>query len=199
MNKQERWTTATTVESRKRFFGHRVMLDLSDFFQRINYFTGCWPEMNVIGTLALALRPGDAVIDGGANIGLVLLFAAGKVGPRGSVDSFDPMPTVFERLGRHTLINSLAQIRLHSAGLSDAPGELELRLPGEGNQVSATFSTLPGRYGGVFKSMGRIPIVRGDDQIDLNDTGLSRSSLILKGSNSRLCVGCSGRSNVAIR
>src|SRR4029079_6403356 len=44
------------------------------------------------------LRPGDAFIDAGANVGIYTLFAAQLVGPSGSVIAFEPDPGAADRL-----------------------------------------------------------------------------------------------------
>jgi FkbM family methyltransferase len=163
------WNDAPGVEMHDRFFGNRVRLNPRDFYHRIWWYFGGYHELEILSVLNLALRPGDAFVDGGANIGLITMHAAGLVGKKGRVQSFEPFPQVFDELKFHVETNGLSQVELYRAGLSDAPSELEIKLPGEGNLAAATFSAIPDRYHGVVQSGGVVPILRGDDVVDLND------------------------------
>jgi len=48
------------------------------------------------------VRPGDAIVDVGANVGVYSVFFSGLVGPKGRVFSFEPDPQNFIRLTRTT-------------------------------------------------------------------------------------------------
>lgn len=66
------------------------------------------------GTLALMdaiLRPGDVVVDVGANLGLVTLHAAQRVGPLGRVLALEPHPVMFQRLEQNIALNDFANVR----------------------------------------------------------------------------------------
>lgn len=163
------WNDAPIVEIRDRFHGHRVRLNPRDFYHRIWYYFGSYHELEILSVIKAGLRPGDCFVDGGANIGLISMFAAGIVGRSGLVQSFEPFPPIFDELQFHVEVNGLTQVRIHRMGLSDVPSEMEIRLPGHGNLAAATFSPIPDRYAGVVTSGGVIPIVRGDDAIDADD------------------------------
>ena len=68
------------------------------------------------------VRPGDRVADVGANQGVFTLLLADAVGPTGSVDAFEPDPTLFAALSNNVRQNGIANVRLHACALSDAPG-----------------------------------------------------------------------------
>lgn len=169
MNRQPDWARAHTVESRERFHGYRVKLDLADFFQRINYFFGAYHEFDVLSTLDLCLRPGEAFLDGGANIGLVTLHSAGIVGPGGRVDAFEPNPEVFARLAWHVQVNDLKQVRVHQLGLGEAAAQLHVRMPGLDNQAAATLGVIPQRYGDHVRDLGTVRVVPGDEVLGDSD------------------------------
>ncbi len=169
MNQQERWAAAPTVEVRGRFHRYWMKLDLADFFQRIAYFFGTYHELDVISAIDLVTRPGEHFIDAGANIGLVTLHAARRVGEQGQVDSFECNPVVLERLRWHVERNALSWVRVHEVGVSDEAGELDVILPGFDNQAAATLGALPQRYGSDYKALGRTPIVRIDEVVDADD------------------------------
>jgi FkbM family methyltransferase len=67
--------------------------------------------------LAVSLRPGDVVIDGGANVGLVSTAAAWIVGSGGEVHSFEPSPVVVEHLTTRSERLDLANVRVVNRGL----------------------------------------------------------------------------------
>lgn len=163
------WADAPMVEIHDRFHGHRVRLNPRDFYHRIWYYFGSYHELEILSVIKEGLREGDCFVDGGANIGLISMYAAGIVGKRGLVQSFEPFPPVFEELKFHVEVNGLTQVQIRKMGLSDSASEMEIRLPGEGNLAAATFSAIPDRYFGVVKSGGVVPIARGDDVVDAED------------------------------
>lgn len=72
------------------------------------------------GTLAIfrrLLRPGDTFIDAGANIGLMTVYGAKLVGPRGTVHAFEPLESIFEQLSVNVAINRLGNVHLHKLAL----------------------------------------------------------------------------------
>ena len=77
------------------------------------------------------VRPGDTVIDVGANIGYYTLVAARKVGPRGKVIAFEPDPESFSFLKRNVKANGLTNVVLEQKALSNSHGRLNLYLARE--------------------------------------------------------------------
>src|SRR5258708_34451963 len=61
------------------------------------------------------LRPGDAMIDGGAHIGYLTLLGSSCVGPRGSVHSFEPVAATHPARARNVAVNAAANVRSHKA------------------------------------------------------------------------------------
>jgi FkbM family methyltransferase len=74
------------------------------------------------------LSPGDAFVDGGANIGLFTLAAAAKVGAAGKVIAFEPARQVRLRLIQNVALNHLVQVQVVPFALSSAPGEATFRV-----------------------------------------------------------------------
>lgn len=164
IQRQELWTTSGVRECRGCWHGYRLRLDLSDFYQRWAFFLSRYHEVPLQILLWRALRPGDIVIDGGANNGLVSLVAAWRVGRRGSVLAFEPNPTVFDQLAWHARANSLAQIEPRREGLSDADDdEIAFRVPGLDNLGAGTFCPPPARYGGVTRDAVLARTIRADN------------------------------------
>jgi hypothetical protein len=70
------------------------------------------------------LKPGDVVVEAGANIGALTVALADAVGERGRVIAFEPQPEYFSLLNKNC--SMLKQVEIHEAGLSDAPGSIDL-------------------------------------------------------------------------
>lgn len=68
------------------------------------------------------IRPGDTLIDVGANTGLWALGAAVRVGPAGAVHAFEPVPDNFVRLTRNLTLNGFANVVCRQLALADKCG-----------------------------------------------------------------------------
>ena len=77
-----------------KVFGATFDLDLSDHIQR-NVFVGCYERDETILFRRL-VKPGQTVLDVGANIGYFTALAAKLVTKTGRVISIEPNPTAFE-------------------------------------------------------------------------------------------------------
>jgi FkbM family methyltransferase len=69
-------------------------------------------------------RPGDVVLDIGANIGAHTLFFAKKVGPTGRVFAFEPQRVVFQTLCANMALNSLSNVHCMLVAVGDEPGQV---------------------------------------------------------------------------
>ncbi len=72
------------------------------------------------------LRPGDRVIDGGANIGLVSLLLSRWVGDAGRVIAFEPATLATELMRRNLELNGISNVELIAAALGRRPGRMSL-------------------------------------------------------------------------
>ena len=77
---------------------------------------GEWSEPEIT-LLSQILKPGDVVVDAGANIGAHAVPFARRVGPTGRVYAFEPQPRIHHLLGANAFLNGLGQIRPIHAGL----------------------------------------------------------------------------------
>lgn len=68
------------------------------------------------------LRPGDVMVDAGANIGVHTLFCARIVGPRGLVHAFEPQRVVNQMLSANMALNDITWVHCHHRALGRAPG-----------------------------------------------------------------------------
>lgn len=70
-------------------------------------------ELQLLGAL---LKPGDVVIDVGANLGTHSVFFAQKVGPTGAVFAFEPQRVMHQLLCTNATLNGITWLRaLHAA------------------------------------------------------------------------------------
>ncbi len=88
------------------------------------------------------LKPGDVFVDAGANIGYYTILASKLVEPTGSVISVEMLPDTAAILRRHVTLNSLDNVRVVEAALSDVAGE------------TLTASAPPGKFGQASLGVG---------------------------------------------
>jgi FkbM family methyltransferase len=77
------------------------------------------------------LRPGDNVIDAGANIGLYSLLFAQIVGQKGKIIAFEPDPVCAARLRENMQINGVDNVVVREVAVSDRAGTAQFSV-GEG-------------------------------------------------------------------
>lgn len=115
------------VEVRLRC-GPRLLVRPDEHIGRtVFYFGDLEPKLSWV--CSRVLRPGDTAVDVGANYGVITLLAAQAVGPGGCVHAFEPQPAVAELLRQSLALNGMAHVHVHELALSDADGELQLRVP----------------------------------------------------------------------
>jgi FkbM family methyltransferase len=126
----------------------------------------------VVRELRRHATPGSVVIDAGAHIGYFTLHAAGCVGAHGQVHSFECDPRVAPELREHVRLNEVPQVTVVERAISDAPGELQLRLLGRFG-LSTTHAGING--GGKEVSVPAQPL---DDYLVEADIDPGRISVI---------------------
>ena len=67
-------------------------------------------EPPVQQALADCLKPGDVVLDVGANVGFIAVIAAKLVGPAGRVVAFEPVPENARLVRRNARLNGLSRL-----------------------------------------------------------------------------------------
>ncbi|MGH7293079.1 MAG: hypothetical protein ACREJT_17790, partial [Myxococcota bacterium] len=89
--------------------GAQILVPLDDFVGRALWFFGDLdPKLTWI--CERLLRPGDTVLDIGANLGLVSLIARERVGASGAVHAFEPQPELVELIGQSARANGFDDI-----------------------------------------------------------------------------------------
>jgi FkbM family methyltransferase len=104
-----------------------MLVPLQDEVGRCIYFTGDY-DRKISWLCRKILRPGDTALDIGANLGVVTLVMAKAVGPRGTVHSFEPNPSMTTML-RKSIGRTYQNVRLHDVALGSADAELNLYVP----------------------------------------------------------------------
>jgi FkbM family methyltransferase len=89
-------------------------------------FTGGRQDRCGRDTILSELGPGDVFVDVGANCGTYSLFAARRVGPRGSVIAVEPMPEMLERLHFNVRANGFANVQIFETAVGPRPGTATL-------------------------------------------------------------------------
>jgi FkbM family methyltransferase len=137
--------------------GSRVRVRLGDYVGRALYLFGDL-DPKVRWVFDRVLRPGDAVLDVGANFGAMALFAARRVGPAGVVHAFEPQRDLADLARQSAKLNGYGTMCVHAVALSDAAGRFDLHVAGD-NSGSASLAWNRG---------GRavpVEVVRGDEYL----------------------------------
>jgi hypothetical protein len=88
--------------------GLSMRLDPSSSYERSILLNAA--DVKLLDVYRKVLRPGDVVIDAGANIGHLVLAASRLVGPGGKVYAFECGPRALERLRENIGINGASNV-----------------------------------------------------------------------------------------
>lgn len=139
-----RWFVMEREGVRYRFWPSSMSLTL---FADPGY--GAW-DREVVRAV---VRPGDAVVDVGANVGFVALEAARAAGGSGYVLAYEPHPRILAYLKGNVALNDARRVEVRGAALGSAPGTLRVSDSGSDDQNRIVTS------GGL-----EVPVVRLDDE-----------------------------------
>ena len=115
-------------------YGYSMRCSMGDWIQWQIYYLGDYVgEARYARYLMSEVRPGDAFIDIGANIGYYTLLASRLVGGEGRVFAFEAHEPAFQRLEQNLRLNSAANVVVLPIAASDAPGQIGLEAPAPGN------------------------------------------------------------------
>lgn len=120
--------TARTTD-RLRMRGHTA-----DLIQRYVYYFGQW-EPAISGWFRGYVRPGDVVVDVGANVGWYTLLAAKCVGPNGRVLAVEASPSIAARLRENLAMNPefAPRVTVVNCAAGDRDGTVPVYLADEEN------------------------------------------------------------------
>ncbi|MBC7835584.1 MAG: FkbM family methyltransferase [Phycisphaerales bacterium] len=168
------WKGAGTFESCGKWDRCRVSLDLSNWSERQTYFLGRFYDLPMQLLLRGFVRPGDCVVDVGANVGMISILAARLVGPSGRVVSFEPNPTAFRKLSSALRTNSLSWVSPRPCALADQHGELMLSVVTEHTGMG-TLAPVPPADAGLVSATHLVRVCVGDEVLEAE---AARPSLI---------------------
>lgn len=100
-------------------------LDLRELIDSTLYYEGAW-EPETVAALRRLIKPGQIVLDIGANMGCHTLLMAQLVGETGQVVAFEPMSAAYAKLVRNIQLNRFSNIVAEKTGLSSSDGETEI-------------------------------------------------------------------------
>ncbi len=122
-------TKDKTTMPAKLLNGATIYVDPSNLAGRVIYFFGDF-DKKITWVCRRVLRPGDLVLDIGANVGLVSLIAADLVGLSGQVHAFEPQPGLVDLIQKSLAANALHSVTVHPFALSDSDRQATLYVPG---------------------------------------------------------------------
>lgn len=111
--------------------GGKVLASLDDYVGRAIFYAGDL-DRKITWICKRLVRPGDVVLDIGANVGLVSLLLSQLVGKEGKVHAFEPNPRLQAMLGQSFAQAPHGNIKLHPVALGETEGRLSLHIP-QGN------------------------------------------------------------------
>lgn len=139
------WQGAPTKTIPDKVTKNLVRLDLSKWADRSHFFLGRWHDLELLLLLAELVKPGETVVDIGANRGGFTFAAAAAATRKGKVISFEPNPIVADVLRAEIALNAVDNVVVHQCGLSDCKGLLPLTVPninsGEGSFAGSLYES----------------------------------------------------------
>jgi len=123
------WAEAGVRVVRGKLHGYLMTLDLARWSDRLAFFLGRWYDLETQLLLRSMVKPGDVVIDIGANRGMFMLIAAHSVGASGKVICFEPNPRCVEVLLADVARNRLTNVDVRPVALGETSARLTLSIP----------------------------------------------------------------------
>ena len=110
---------------------------------RLRILTGRY-EAEELDLMRPLLRPGQTIIDVGANVGYTARFFAQAVGRTGDVHAFEPNPVIYPLLKQN--VANLEQVSVYNLGLSSGNGEFPLFIAGSNHAVACFAEKYPASH-----------------------------------------------------
>jgi FkbM family methyltransferase len=149
--------------------GLRFSVDLGDRLG-CDVFYGYYDERFEASLFAAVLKPGDTMLDVGANFGYYAITCGRAVGPGGTVHAFEPDPDASDLLTANAEVHGLVDtLVVHRLAVSDQDGEIEYHLAKEtafsGLRPTGR-SAMRGKITVPMRSLDSIATERGIRQVD---------------------------------
>jgi FkbM family methyltransferase len=104
--------------------GYRISVSPAE---KLSYLLGT-DELHLQKAIRQYVGPGDVVYDVGANLGYVSLALAKRVGPKGRVIAFEPIPQNIAAFRHNMEINGINHVQLLEFAASDKAGTAVVRM-----------------------------------------------------------------------
>lgn len=119
--------------------GFEMELFEADWMERYALRSGHFYQDEVVALMKQLVRPGQIVVDVGANIGFVSLAASRQVGPQGRVFAFEPNSALVARLRKSIRRNRIGNVAVFMTALGERTGTVRLIAGGHHgtNRISA--------------------------------------------------------------
>lgn len=154
------WTGSEPRWTRGKLHGYEMLLDLSQWANRMTFFLGRLYDLPTQLLLKQTLKNGDTFIDIGANEGMLSLLASRLVGEHGAVVAFEPNPKPREIFQKTIARNAISNIKIVPVGLGDKDETLTLASP-KINSGEASFGR--SNYNSDQVDVVHCVVRRGDD------------------------------------
>jgi FkbM family methyltransferase len=151
-----------------------------DYLQLLLYYLGIF-EPHCIRFLSRSLRPGDTLLDVGANIGLFTVEGARLVGQEGHVIAIEAMPQMADLVRSQVAINGFKNVQVVPAAVGDQDGTATLTRPRDANAGMFTLGNVDG------EERFDVPVRRIDDI--LAGRAISFIKMDIEGSEYRALLG----------
>ena len=106
------------------YFGARFRLFNTSVSQAMFYIPSRWHGARDMRLLRKLVRPGDTIVDIGANVGSHSIPLAKMLGTTSRVYAFEPHPRTFAYLRANAALNRLPNLHLYNLALGDREGEI---------------------------------------------------------------------------
>jgi len=129
--------SAMPVRRFKTFYGATMVGDVTDFvLKRICFFGVFEPSMTQF--MIRTIKPGDTVVDLGANHGYFTLLMSKLVGRTGRVIAIEAFPKTCRSLEDNLALNGITNVEVRGVAISDRKGSIEMVAPNPFNSGMTT-------------------------------------------------------------
>lgn len=182
------WTGKRPVAVRDKNHGYTVTLDPQNWSDRYYALLARPYDLPTLLALDKLVQPGDHAIDIGANIGVMTLHMAARVGATGKVLALEPNPAAYARLASHVRENACTWAHCVQAGAGDVPGQLVLRVL-DGHTGSGTLRAIDTAARTNVTHEHTVDIVIPDDVIDEHQLRPAALKIDVEGFETRVVQG----------
>lgn len=130
-------------------------------------------DISLCDYIRRTVKPGDIVLDVGANVGYISAVSASYTGSGGEVHGFEPLWECYARLERLRALNPQLCFRFNNVALGETEGFLPIAYNPAGDSRNATL--VPGKH---FPEARQVPVKRLDQYIKENIPAPERIKLI---------------------